>query len=154
MAAAGGASALLVFPPWTLAFGGHLRPEMAVAHFKAVADAADLPLICFLYPAWSNVHYPPETMFRLFEEVPGIRAVKDSPDRLDAARGLAAELDGEIREFYMTMGGYDLIFIAEFPDDATCADFVLRVGALGNIRTTTLKAYTEAAYREIIAALP
>ena len=84
----------------------------------------------------------------------GIRHVKDSPDRLDAARGLAAELDGEIREFYMTMGTYDLVFVAEFPDDATCADFVLRVGTLGNIRTTTLKAYTEAAFREIIAALP
>ncbi len=77
MAAEGGASALLVFPPWTLAFGGYLRPEMAVAHFQAVAEAADLPLICFLYPAWTNVHYPPDTLLRLFEEVPRIRAVKD-----------------------------------------------------------------------------
>ena len=84
----------------------------------------------------------------------GIRHIKDSPERLDAAKEMAASLGGQIQQFYMAMGMYDLIILAEFPDDATCADFVLRVGALGNIRTTTVKAYTEAAFREIIAALP
>lgn len=84
----------------------------------------------------------------------GIRHIKDSPKRLDAAKELAASLGGEIQQFYMAMGVYDLIILAEFPDDATCADFVLRVGTLGNIRTTTVKAFAEPAYREIIAALP
>lgn len=77
MAAAEGASALLVFPPWTLSMGGHLRPEMAVAHYSAVAEATDLPIICFAYPEQQNVHYPFDTLLKLFEAVPSIRAIKD-----------------------------------------------------------------------------
>ncbi len=78
MAAAGGASGLLVFPPWTLALGGHLRPEMAIAHFSAIAEAAPgLPLICFEFPAVSPVHYPTENLLRLLDAVPAIRAIKD-----------------------------------------------------------------------------
>jgi len=84
----------------------------------------------------------------------GVRHIKDSPARVDAAKEMAASLGGEIQQFYMTMGAYDLIILAEFPDDATCADFVLRIAALGNIRTTTVKAFAEPAFREIIAALP
>ncbi|MFQ5773549.1 MAG: dihydrodipicolinate synthase family protein [Kiloniellaceae bacterium] len=77
MAAAGGASALLVFPPNSIALGGQLRPEMALAHFKAVAEAADLPIICFQYPMGTGLGYPLETLLRLAEEVPNIRAIKD-----------------------------------------------------------------------------
>lgn len=72
-----GASALLVFPPQSMAMGGHLRPEMAITHYKRIADATDLPLICFNYPAPSGLGYPFETMLQLFEEVPTIRAIKD-----------------------------------------------------------------------------
>lgn len=72
-----GASALLVFPPQSMAMGGHLRPEMSVEHFSRIADATDLPLICFNYPVASGLAYPFETMLRLFEKVPSIRAVKD-----------------------------------------------------------------------------
>jgi len=50
MAERGGASCLLVFPPNPMAMGGQLRPEMALAHFKAIADATDLPIILFQYP--------------------------------------------------------------------------------------------------------
>ena len=50
MAAREGASALLVFPPQSMSMGGQLRPEMALAHFKMVADATDLPIILFQYP--------------------------------------------------------------------------------------------------------
>jgi 4-hydroxy-tetrahydrodipicolinate synthase len=77
MSAAAGASALLVFPPNTLGMGGHLRPEMALAHVRAVADASDLPLIVFQYPERTNLHYPYETLLRLVEEIPSIRAIKD-----------------------------------------------------------------------------
>lgn len=72
-----GASALLVFPPQSMAMGGHLRPEMAVTHYKRIADATDLPLICFNYPAPSGLGYPLDTMLQLFEEVPTIKAIKD-----------------------------------------------------------------------------
>lgn len=72
-----GASALLVFPSAVLMMGGERRPEMAEAHFRAIADATDLPLICFNYAKWTNLAYPLETIIRLAEAVPTIRAVKD-----------------------------------------------------------------------------
>jgi len=77
MSQAAGAAALLVFPSNALSMGGQMRPEMAEAHFKAVADASDLPLICFNYARWTNLNYPLETLLRLFETVPSIRAIKD-----------------------------------------------------------------------------
>ena len=72
-----GASALLCFPPQSMAMGGHLRPEMAVEHFKRIADATDLPLICFNYPSAGNLTYPFDTLLELFEAVPTIKAIKD-----------------------------------------------------------------------------
>ena len=77
MAQAGGASALLVFPPNPFIMGGQLRPEMAVAHFKTIADASDLPIIVFQYPIAGGQGYPLETLLKMIEEVPTIRAIKD-----------------------------------------------------------------------------
>jgi 4-hydroxy-tetrahydrodipicolinate synthase len=74
-AEAGGASALLVFPPAPFTMGQ--TPAMALAHFKAIADATDLPLIVFQYPLATGQGYPPATLERLFDEVPTIRAIKD-----------------------------------------------------------------------------
>lgn len=76
-AEAGGASCLLVFPPNSMSMGGQLRPEMALAHFKTIAKATDLPMICFQYPMGSGLGYPFETLLRLMQEVPAIRAIKD-----------------------------------------------------------------------------
>ena len=75
MATAGGASALLVFPPSIYGFGQ--RVEMAVEHFKRIAEVTDLPLIAFQYPATTGQGYPLRTLLRMIEEVPGIRAIKD-----------------------------------------------------------------------------
>jgi len=72
-----GASALLVFPPNSMSMGGQLRPEMALAHFKRIADMTDLPLICFQYPIVSGLGYPFDTLLRLFDAVPTISAIKD-----------------------------------------------------------------------------
>ena len=72
-----GASALLVFPPNPMSMGGQLRPEMALAHFKAVADATDLPMILFQYPAAGGLGYPLDTMVSIFEQVPSVVAIKD-----------------------------------------------------------------------------
>ncbi len=77
MAQRGSASCLLVFPPNPLALGSRSRPEMAIAHFKAIADASDLPIICFQYPLSSGLGYPVDTLLKLIEEVPAIRAIKD-----------------------------------------------------------------------------
>jgi 4-hydroxy-tetrahydrodipicolinate synthase len=77
MADEAGASCLLVFPPQSMSMGGQLRPEMAVTHFKRIADATDLPIILFQYPMSSGLGYPFETLVRLFDEVPSIKAIKD-----------------------------------------------------------------------------
>jgi 4-hydroxy-tetrahydrodipicolinate synthase len=75
MAMQGGASALLVFPPAPFTLGQ--SPAMALAHFKRIADATDLPLIAFQYPLATGQGYPKDTLLRLCEEVPTIRAIKD-----------------------------------------------------------------------------
>jgi 4-hydroxy-tetrahydrodipicolinate synthase len=75
MAAQGGASALLVFPPGIYTFGQ--RPEMAVTHFKRIADATDLPLILFQYPLAGGQGYPLSTLEKIFDAVPSVKAIKD-----------------------------------------------------------------------------
>ena len=83
----------------------------------------------------------------------GARQVKESPKRVETARRVLAEMGGECKSFYMTMGDYDLIVIYEAPDDAVAARFSLLLGQMGSVRTRTLKAFPEAAYREIIHSL-
>jgi uncharacterized protein with GYD domain len=83
----------------------------------------------------------------------GIRSVKDSPKRLDAARDLAQKLGGKLVEFYLTMGTYDMVVVLDAPDDETVAKFNLMIGMGGNLRTVTLKAFGEADYRKIFNAL-
>ena len=75
MAADGGASALLIFPP--APFTLRQSPEMALAHFKRIADATDLPLIVFQYPLATGQGYPRDTLLKMVDEVPSIRAIKD-----------------------------------------------------------------------------
>jgi 4-hydroxy-tetrahydrodipicolinate synthase len=75
MASKGGASALLVFPPGPFTLGQ--SPEAAIAHFKRIADATDLPLIAFQYPLATGQGYPRDTLLRLAEQVPTLRAIKD-----------------------------------------------------------------------------
>ena len=83
----------------------------------------------------------------------GARNVKESPRRLDAAKQALRDAGGEMKSFFMTMGDVDMVGVFEAPDDAVAARFTLQVGQLGNIRTRTLKAFPEAAYREIVASL-
>src|SRR5258706_15764607 len=75
MAAEGGAAALLVFPPGPFTMGQ--RPEMAVEHFRRVADAADLPIIAFQYPLAGGQGYPLATLLKIVEAVPQVAAIKD-----------------------------------------------------------------------------
>jgi 4-hydroxy-tetrahydrodipicolinate synthase len=75
MATDGGASALLVFPPGIYTFGQ--RPEMAVAHFRRIAGATDLPLILFQYPLAGGQGYPTSTLLEIVDRVPSVKAIKD-----------------------------------------------------------------------------
>ncbi|HXA22820.1 MAG TPA: GYD domain-containing protein [Acetobacteraceae bacterium] len=83
----------------------------------------------------------------------GMRAINDSPKRIDAAKKTLEEMGGQFRSVYMTMGDYDLIMIYDAPDDAVAARFTLMLGKLGNVRTTSMKAFPEEAYRQIINSL-
>jgi 4-hydroxy-tetrahydrodipicolinate synthase len=77
MAEKEGASCLLVFPPQSMIMGGQMRPEMALTHFRMIAEATDLPIILFQYPMASGLGYPFDTLLKLFEEIPSIKAIKD-----------------------------------------------------------------------------
>jgi uncharacterized protein with GYD domain len=83
----------------------------------------------------------------------GMRQVKDSPKRIDQAKNALREMGGQFKAWYMTMGGHDLVAIYEAPDDAVAARFTLMLGMLGNVRTKTLKAFPEDAYRAIVNSL-
>jgi uncharacterized protein with GYD domain len=83
----------------------------------------------------------------------GIKNVKDSPKRLDAVKKTLKEMGGELKAFYMLQGSYDLALISELPNDEALATLLLKVGAAGNVRTTTMRAYPEAEYRKIMGGL-
>ena len=75
MAEEGGASALLVFPPAPFTLGQ--SPAMAIEHFRRIADASSLPLIVFQYPLATGQGYPRDTLLKMCDEVPTVRAIKD-----------------------------------------------------------------------------
>ncbi|NWF73922.1 MAG: GYD domain-containing protein [Nitrospirae bacterium] len=83
----------------------------------------------------------------------GIKNVKESPKRLDGVKKLAKDMGGEVKSFYMTLGVYDLVLIVDMPNNDKLASFGLKLGSLGNVRSTTLKAFPEDDYRRIIAGL-
>ena len=83
----------------------------------------------------------------------GARTLRDSPKRLDTVKKDLADMGGTFRDFFLTMGEFDMVAICEAPDDAVMARFALRLGSIGNVRTRTLKAFPESAYREIIVSL-
>ena len=83
----------------------------------------------------------------------GAGKIKESPARLDAARKAAEKAGGKIHAWFLTMGKYDAVIVSEFPNDEASAKFMLATGALGNVTTQTMKAFTEDEYRKIIASL-
>jgi uncharacterized protein with GYD domain len=83
----------------------------------------------------------------------GAAKIKDSPARLDAAKKAAEAAGGKIHAWYLTMGKYDAVLITEFPNDAASAKFMLSTGSMGNVTTQTMKAFTEAEYRKLVASL-
>lgn len=83
----------------------------------------------------------------------GITNVTDATKRLDGGRTLAKSLGGSVEAFYLTMGSHDGVLIVDMPSDDAMARFLLTVGQQGNIRTTTLQAFSESNYRRLIASL-
>jgi uncharacterized protein with GYD domain len=83
----------------------------------------------------------------------GVETIKDGPKRVDAAKQALRAAGGELKAFYLVMGQYDAIVIAEAPNDEVVAKLALGTAAMGNIRTTTSRAFTEDEYRKIIASM-
>ena len=84
----------------------------------------------------------------------GLAAVKESPKRLDAARKTFEQAGVKIKEFYLVMGEYDIVIVAEAPNDEAITKTSLVLGSKGNVRTRTSRAFTEAEFRKLIDSLP
>jgi uncharacterized protein with GYD domain len=83
----------------------------------------------------------------------GIRNVKESPARADAAKAMAAKMGVNFKSLYWTVGQYDLVAIVEGSDEAVTA-FLLKTGSMGNIKTQTMRAYTADEFAKIVASVP
>jgi len=84
----------------------------------------------------------------------GMQNIKQSPARLEAAKKAFKAMGGELKQFYLVMGQYDMVVIGEAPDDETAAKLSLAIGSQGAICTETMRAFTEEEYRKIVEALP
>ena len=82
----------------------------------------------------------------------GVRNLKDAPKHIEASRRMLEQAGGK-QQVYFTMGEYDFVVIAEAPNDEAMAKFLLSVGKQGNVRTKTLKAWTDADAAKILAQL-
>ncbi len=83
----------------------------------------------------------------------GIRNIKESASRLDAAKRAFQAAGGELKQFYLAMGEYDIVIVSEAPDDETVARITLTLGSLGNVRTQTMRVFPESEFRKIIGSL-
>jgi len=80
----------------------------------------------------------------------GIRNIRDSPHRADQFNSLAERAGAKIVAQYWTIGSHDGVLILEAPDDQVAASILLALGAGGNVRTTTLRAFEWADAQELI----
>ena len=83
----------------------------------------------------------------------GLQNIKESPSRLDAGRKAMEDAGIKMTHFFMTTGQYDMIAIAEAPDDVTFAKAVLANASKGAFTTETCRAFTEDEYRHIMSGL-
>jgi uncharacterized protein with GYD domain len=83
----------------------------------------------------------------------GIRSIRDSLKREDAFRKQCEKLGARVRDVYRTMGRYDLAAIVDVPDDVTATSLLYSIGALGNVRTETLRAFTRQETEEALAKM-
>lgn len=84
----------------------------------------------------------------------GIKGIKQAPARIEAAFKAAEAMGGKVLGFYTTLGEYDYVAIGEAPSDEVMTAFLLALGADGNVRTKTLKAFTPEEFAAIVKGLP
>ncbi len=83
----------------------------------------------------------------------GIRNIKDTVKRGDAIREMAKKFGVTAKEYYWTLGSYDVVDLFDAPDDASMAAFLASFAAMGNVRTQTLRAFSQADMNKILAKL-
>jgi len=81
----------------------------------------------------------------------GIKAFSKTIDRAEAASQLVAKFGGNSKQYYWTMGAYDFVGVFEAPDDESATAYALALSSLGDVRTTTMRAFDAAEMREIVA---
>jgi uncharacterized protein with GYD domain len=84
----------------------------------------------------------------------GIKTIKEMPQRIEKAIEASEAMGGKVLGVYSVLGEYDLVSIAEFPNDETVLTLALALGGQGNVRSTTLKAFTKEEFAEIVKKLP
>ncbi len=84
----------------------------------------------------------------------GIKNIKEMPQRMEKAIEASEAVGGKVLGVYSVLGEYDLVSIAEFPNDETVLSLALAFGSQGNVRSTTLKAFTKETFVEIVEKLP
>ncbi|HET7448607.1 MAG TPA: GYD domain-containing protein [Methyloceanibacter sp.] len=80
----------------------------------------------------------------------GIRNVADTSKRADAAKELAKKVGAKVIDLFWTLGSHDVVLIMEAPDDETMAVFGLSAGKNDNVRTETLRAFTQPEINQIL----
>jgi uncharacterized protein with GYD domain len=83
----------------------------------------------------------------------GIRNVKDTAKRADAFKDMAQKAGVTVKEQYWTLGAHDIVAIVDAPDDGAVTAVGLSVGALGNVRTQTLRAFSKAEMATIVGKM-
>ncbi|MCW4032395.1 MAG: GYD domain-containing protein [Candidatus Bathyarchaeota archaeon] len=83
----------------------------------------------------------------------GIKNIKDVSKRDESARRMIEESGGKMQLYY-TLGEYDFIAIIELPKDENIVEFLFQIGSLGNVRTKTLKAWSESEISDIASLIP
>ena len=81
----------------------------------------------------------------------GIRNVKDTVKRGDAAMAEAEKMGMRVVEEFWTMGAYDAVVVFDAPDDETMSAFMLKIGSLGNVKSHTMRAFRRNEMQEILA---
>ncbi len=80
----------------------------------------------------------------------GITNFRDTPKRADAFQQMLTKYGANLKDIYWTLGSYDIVVVAEAPDDETITAVALELGSLGNVRTTTLRAFGRSEIEAII----
>ncbi len=83
----------------------------------------------------------------------GVRTIKEMPNRRAAAREKASKLGVEIRHAWLALGAYDFILQLEARDEETIAKFVLSLATMGNLRTTTVRLFSDTDYEKIVSGI-